>query len=96
MSGELASTAFKLWEDKGMRHLPILICILFMGLLAACSNPQKDAATAQKRSYEAQEDVTRQRLELVDKYQQCVKNAAGDALKVEACDSYLRAAEALK
>ncbi len=87
---------FKLWEDKGMRHLPILICILFMGLLAACSNPLKDAARAQERSYGAQEDVARQRLDLVDKYQQCVKNAAGDALKVEACDSYLRAAEALK
>ncbi len=87
---------FKLGEDKGMRHLPILICIVFTGLLAACSNPQKDAARAQKHSYEAQEEVTRQRLELVDKYQQCVKNAAGDALKVEACDSYLRAAEALK
>ncbi len=50
----------------------------------------------QERSYGAQEEVARQRLELVDKYQQCVKNAAGDALKVEACDSYLRAAEALK
>ncbi len=23
-----------------MRHLPILICIVFTGLLAACSNPQ--------------------------------------------------------
>ncbi len=79
-----------------MRHLPILICILFMGLLAACSNPQKDAARAQERPYGAQEDVARQRLDLVDKYQQCIKNAAGDALKVEACDSYLRAAEALK
>ncbi len=88
-----------------MRHLPILICIVFTGLLAACSNPQKlvacsnsqkDAARAQERSYEAQEIVARQRLELVDKYQQCVKNAAGDALKIEACDSYLRAAEALK
>ena len=79
-----------------MRHLPILICIVFMGLLAACSNPQKDAARAQERSYGSQEDVARQRLELVDKYQLCVKNAAGDALKVEACDSYLRAAEALK
>ncbi len=79
-----------------MRHLPILICFVFMGLLAACSNPHKDAARAQARSYEAQEDVIRERLELVDIYRQCVENAAGDALKVEACDSYLRAAEALK
>ncbi len=79
-----------------MRHLPILICIVFMGLLTACSNPQKNAARAQKHSYEAQEEVTRQRLELVEKYQECVKDAAGDELNVEACDSYLRAAEALK
>ena len=79
-----------------MRHLPILICILFMGLLGVCLNPKKDAARAQERSYGAQEEVTRQRLELVDKYQQCVKDAAGDALKVEECDTYLRAAEALK
>ncbi len=79
-----------------MRHFPILIGIVSMGLLAACSNPQKDAARAEVRSYEAQEEVVRQRLDLVDKYQQCVKNAADDALNVEACDSYLRAAEALK
>jgi hypothetical protein len=79
-----------------MRHLPIPICIVFMGLLAACSNPQKDAARAQERSYGAQEDVARERLDLVEKYQHCVKSAAGDALKVEECDSYLRAAEALK
>jgi hypothetical protein len=79
-----------------MRHLPIPICIVFMGLLAACSNPQKDAARAQERSYGAQEDVARQRLDLVDKYRGCVTSAAGDALKIEACDSYLRAAEALK
>ena len=79
-----------------MRHLHILICIVFMGLLTACSTPAEDAAKAQKRSYEAQEDVARQRLVLVEKYQQCVNDAAGDALKVEACDSYLRSAEALQ
>jgi len=32
----------------------------------------------------------------VDKYQVCVEEAAGDNLKIEACDSYLKAAEALK
>ena len=79
-----------------MRRLQILICIVFMGLLTSCSTPAEDAARAQKRSYEAQEDVARQRLDLVEKYQACVNDAAGDALKVEACDSYLRSAEALK
>ncbi len=79
-----------------MRRLQILICIVFMGLLTACSNPQKDAARAQERSYGAQEDVARQGLELVEKYQECVKDAVVYTLKIEACDSYLRAAEALK
>ncbi len=79
-----------------MRHFSILTFILIMGLLAACSNPRKDAARAQERSYDAQEEVVRQRLDLVEKYQRCVASAAGDALKVESCDSYLRAAEALK
>ncbi len=41
-----------------MRHLPILICIVFMGLLAACSNPQKDTARAQEGSYEAPPGAT--------------------------------------
>ena len=79
-----------------MRRLQILICIVFMGLLTACSTPAEDAARAQERSYEAQEEVARQRLDLVEKYQECVNDAAGDALTVEACDSYLRSAEALK
>ena len=79
-----------------MGRLQILLCIAVMGLLAACSSPEERAAKAQERSYGAQEEVARQRMELVEKYQQCVKDAAGDAQKAEACDSYLRAAEALK
>ena len=79
-----------------MGRLRILTSIAVMGLLAACSSPEERAAKAQERSYGAQEEVARQRLELVEKYQQCVKDAAGDAQKAEACDSYLRAAEALK
>jgi outer membrane biogenesis lipoprotein LolB len=79
-----------------MRRIQILTCIVFMGLLTACSSPAEDAARAQERAFEAQEDVARQRLALVEKYQACVDDAAGDALKTEACDSYLRSAEALK
>jgi hypothetical protein len=51
---------------------------------------------AQKGSYKAQENVANERLELVGKYQQCVDKAGEDQQKVEACDSYLKAAEALK
>lgn len=79
-----------------MRLFQVLICLVFIGSLTACSSPEKRAAKAQERSYEAQEEVARERLELVDKYQKCVKDSAGDVLKIEACDTYLRAAEALK
>jgi hypothetical protein len=64
--------------------------------LAACSTPEERAARAQERSYEAQEEVALERLRLVDKYQDCAKQAAGNVEKIEACDSYLRSAEALK
>ena len=51
---------------------------------------------AQKGSYEAQENVANERLRLIDEYRQCVEEAGEDQQKVEACDSYLKAAEALK
>ena len=79
-----------------MRYTRTLAATIFVGLLAACSSPEERAADAQRRSYEAQEKVAKKRLELVDKYQECVKAAAGDNLKSESCNSYLRAAEALK
>ena len=86
-----------------MRPIKVLTCILSLVALAACSTPEERAAAAQERSakaqqrsYEAQEEIARERLELVDKYQTCVEEAGADKLKVEACDSYLRAAEALQ
>ena len=80
-----------------MRPTKVFACLAFLAVLAAgCSSPQDRAAKAQEQSYEAQEEVSRQRLELVDKYQACVDEAAGDTQRMEACDSYLRAAEALK
>ena len=79
-----------------MRPMKILTFALLVGLLGACSNPQKDAARAQKGASEAQEEIARERLNLVDKYRTCVTEAASDKMKVEACDSYLKAAEALQ
>jgi outer membrane biogenesis lipoprotein LolB len=67
-----------------------------IALLAACSSPQDKAAKAQQGSYEAQEQVAKQRLDLVNKYQQCVKEAGDNQQKAATCDSYLKAAEALK
>ena len=79
-----------------MRRVRIFTCVIVLGVLAACSSPQDDAAKSQEGSYEAQERVAEQRLELVEKYQACVEEADGDAAKTDACDSYLKAAEALK
>ena len=79
-----------------MRFSKALVCVTGLGFLAACSTPAEDAAKAQKRSYDATGAVAEERLKLVDEYRDCVGASAGDELKVEACDSYLRAAEALK
>ena len=79
-----------------MHHLKILAITALLGFLAACSSPQDDAARAQEKSYDAQEKVATQRLELIEQYRSCIEEASGDSLKVESCDSYLRAAEALK
>ena len=79
-----------------MKRLQLMTCIVFMGLLAACSTPEERAASAKARSLTAQEQAIKQRLNLVDQYQKCVKAAAGDNPKVEACDSYLKAAQALQ
>ena len=80
-----------------MRTVTVIpIVLVLMGALAACSNPHKDAARAQKKSHEAQEKVAEERLALVEEYKKCVRKAGSDEEKVEACDSYLKAAESLK
>ncbi len=79
-----------------MRLFQIAAAAALVGLVASCSSPQDKAAKAQGSAYKAQEELTRQRLEFVDKYRKCVSDAGQDALKVEACDSYLKAAEALQ
>jgi len=53
-------------------------------------------ASSQDRAYEAQEKVHKERLRLVEEYKKCVENAGSDKQKLETCDQYLKAAEALK
>jgi hypothetical protein len=52
------------------------------------------ADRAQERAYQAQERVAQ--LADADKYQKCVRDAGSDQSKAVACESYLKAAEALK
>ena len=72
-----------------MKLFNIFLVSMVLLLTLACSNPQD-------RAYKAQEGVHKERLKLVDEYKKCLKKAGSDKLKVEACDQYLKAAEALK
>ena len=79
-----------------MGFMKILGVATLIALLAGCSSPQDKAAQVQQGSYEAQERVAKERLSLINKYQQCVKDAGDNQQKAAACDSYLKAADALK
>ena len=79
-----------------MWHFKTVVCLSLLIALAGCSTPEERAANAQEDSYEAQEEVAKRRLELVEKYQACIEEAAGDSQKAAACETYLKAAEALQ
>ncbi len=72
-----------------MKSFYIFLFALIVGLTLGC-------ASSQDKAYKAQEKVHNERLELVEKYQQCLKEAGDDKVKAEACEQYLKAAEALK
>jgi len=71
---------------KLLQFLLLLFAAIF---LSACASPQEKA-------YEAQENVHNERLSLVEEYKNCMDDAGADSAKVEACDKFLKAAEALK
>lgn len=79
-----------------MNFVKAIGVVAAIAVLAACSTPQERAAEAQEGAYKAQGKVSQERLKLVDKYQACVKDAADNQQKAAACESYLKAAEALK
>ena len=72
-----------------MKLIYAFVLPLVVGIVLGCASPQD-------RAYEAQENVYKERLRLVDEYQKCVQKAGNDKQKAEACDQYLKAAEALK
>lgn len=75
-----------------MKRLPCwAIVAVTSALILACGS-----SGAQKRAYKSQSKVHQERLNLVDEYKKCLDKAGDDNVKVEACDSYLKAAEALK
>jgi len=72
-----------------MKSIYILVLAFVLSVVLGC-------ASAQDRAYKAQEKVHKQRLRLVDEYKKCVEKAGTDKEKMETCDQYLKAAEALK
>ena len=72
-----------------MKTIHILLMAVISMALISC-------ASSQDRAYEAQEGLHNKRLELIEKYQDCMEDAGGDNMKSEACDQYRKAAEALK
>lgn len=74
-----------------------LLCVAAVLATSACTGVSKrNAARADKNASKAQEQVAKERLALVEEYQKCVEKAGGSVASVEACDVYLRSAEALK
>jgi len=71
-----------------MKYVHVFLFLLIGGIVAC--------ATPQDKAYEAQEKVYKERLRLVEEYKKCMANAGQDKQKAEACDQYLKAAEALK
>jgi hypothetical protein len=72
-----------------MKWIRIFLMGMVLVISLACSSPEK-------RAYRAQEEVHKERLRLVDEYKKCLNKAGDDKEKIEACDSYLKAAESLK
>ena len=72
-----------------MKLIKILLVVIVAGTIIACQSAQDKAA-------KSQDAVNRERLELVDKYKECMKKAETDKEKEAACEQYLKAAEALK
>ncbi len=72
-----------------MKSVFVLALGLTLMFFIACSSSQDKAA-------KAQEEVSKERLALVEKYEKCMKKAGEDEAKKEACEQYLKAADALK
>ena len=78
------------------RKLPVVICIFAIVSMSACTGVSvRNAARSQNQAYKAQGAVAEQRLEFVKKYQDCIAVAGNDLVQVEACDVYLKSAQAL-
>jgi len=72
-----------------MKLVRIFLVVIVAGTILACQS-------AQKKAHKSQKAVNKERLELIDKYKECMEKADKDKEKEAECEQYLKAAEALK
>ena len=72
-----------------MKFMKIFLVVIVAGVILAC-------ATAADKSHKSQTAVNKERLELIDQYKKCMKNAEKNKTEGTECEQYLKAAEALK
>ena len=76
-------------KGGAMRLMSIFLVGFMILITLACSTPEE-------RVHKAKESVHKERLNLVEEYKKCLEEAGDDKEKTEACDRYLKAAEALR
>ncbi len=79
-----------------MKRIILFMVGLAMVFTLACSSAERRAQRAERRHYDSATEVNQERLRLVDEYKKCLNKAGADRAKSEACDQYLKAAEALQ
>ena len=72
-----------------MRRIVILLLIFVVMTMLSCTS-------SQDKAFNAQAEVSNERLKLVETYQKCIAEAGDDSMKAEACEQYIKAADALK
>jgi len=79
-----------------MKQLSIFVSAVMALGVVSCGMTERSAHRANKKASEADASVSKERLALVEQYKKCVKEADGDPQKLQECESYLKAAEALQ
>ena len=72
-----------------MKLVKIFLVILVVGFIIACQS-------SQDKAYKSETEVNEKRLELIEKYNDCMKKADKDKEMEAECEQHLKAAEALK
>ena len=84
-----------------MRVMSFVLVVALVGILAGCggadrraARAQEEAARQQAESYALEAEFKQKRLDLLEKYKNCVVESEKD--NVEDCDSYLKVLEAMQ